>query len=118
MKTELKIESIEGWDKRANGTCLQGYINGSYYELVDAFGPPIGGTDEYKTDAEWLLILNDDVVATIYNYKSGKNYLGANGLNVEDIDRWHIGGKSSEGLLLLDEYFEDNSIRLSIDMSR
>jgi hypothetical protein len=59
MKTIMKFESIEGWDKRANGTCLQGYINGSYHELVDAFGPPISGNDEYKTDAEWLLILND-----------------------------------------------------------
>ena len=118
MKTIMKFESIEGWDKRANGTCLQGYINGSYHELVDAFGPPISGNDKYKTDAEWLLILNDEVVVTIYNYKSGKNYLGANGLNVEDIDRWHVGGKNTQGLLLLDEHFEDEGVRISVELGR
>lgn len=114
----MKIESIEGPDSRSNGTSLRGYINGTYDELVEVFGEPIAATDDYKSDAEWLLILNDDVVVTIYNYKSGKNYLGANGLNVEDIDRWHVGGKSSEGLLLLDEYFEDNSIRLGTTLDR
>ena len=114
----MKIESIEGWDSRASGTCLKGYINGDYSTLVETFGPPIADGDDYKTDAEWILILNDDVTVTIYNYKSGKNYLGANGLNVEDMDRWHVGGKSSEGLLLLDEYFEDNGIRLTTALDR
>ena len=114
----MKIESIEGSDKRSNGTSLRGYITGDYSSLVEAFGDPLAGCDDYKSDAEWLLILNDDVVVTIYNYKSGKNYLGANGLNVEDISRWHVGGKSSEGLLLLDTYFEDNSIRLGTELDR
>ena len=114
----MKIESIEGYDKRVNGTSLRGYINGDYSSLVEAFGDPLATGDDYKTDAEWMLVLNDDVVVTIYNYKSGKNYLGANGLNVEDIDRWHVGGKTNEGLLLLDEYFEENSIRLGVDLDR
>lgn len=114
----MKIESIKGWDKRANGTCLQGYINGSFQELVDAFGPPIGGNDEYKTDAEWLLILNDKTVATIYNYKTGRNYLGEDGQDVEDIGTWHVGGKSSEAVYLLDDHFEEVGARLSITSDR
>ncbi|MAF26015.1 hypothetical protein CL634_10660 [bacterium] len=114
----MEIESIKGWDKRANGTCLRGYITGDYNLLVETFGPPIGGNDEYKTDAEWLLVLNDKVVVTIYNYKTGRNYLGDSGQDVEDITDWHVGGKSSEGLLLLDEYFEDNKIRLQTTLDR
>ena len=114
----MKIESVKGSDKRSNGTSLRGYIHGDYDLLVETFGPPIAATDDYKSDAEWLLILNDEVVVTIYNYKSGKNYLKENGLNVEDIEHWHVGGKSSEGLLLLDEYFEDNSIRLTTALDR
>ena len=114
----MKIESIEGYDKRVNGTSLRGYINGDYSSLVEAFGDPIADGDDYKTDAEWILVLNDDVVVTIYNYKSGKNYLGANGLNVEAMDRWHVGGKSSEGLLLLDTYFEESGIRLGVELDR
>ena len=114
----MKIESIKGSDKRSNGTSLRGYITGDYSSLVEAFGDPVAAHDDYKSDAEWLLILNDSVVVTIYNYKSGKNYLGDEGLNVEDIDRWHVGGKTSEGILLLDTYFEDNSIRLHADLDR
>ena len=114
----MKIESIEGYDKRVNGTSLRGYINGNYHELVEVFGPPLAEGDDYKTDAEWIMILNDDVVVTIYNYKSGKNYLGANGLNVEDVDRWHVGGKTNEGILLLDEHFEDNYSRLNVSLDR
>ena len=114
----MKIESIEGWDKRANGTCLQGYINGSFQELVDTLGPPIGGHDEYKTDAEWLLILNDNTAATIYNYKTGQNYLGEDGEDVEDITTWHVGGKSSDVVYLLDGHFEEVGAHLSITSDR
>ena len=114
----MKIESIEGWDKRARGTCLKGYITGDYDLLVETFGRPVADTDGYKSDAEWILILNDKIVVTIYNYKSGKNYLGEEGREIEDIKRWHVGGKSLEGLLLLDDYFEDNNIRLTTTLDR
>lgn len=109
------VESVK-WDKRVNGSSLRGYINASYSDLVEAFGEPKSDTDEYKTDVEWILVFNDDVVATIYNYKDGKNYCGANGLNVEDIREWHVGGKGFNTVMALDDFFVDNNFRISVQM--
>ena len=114
----MKIESLTEWDKRLNGSSLQGYIHGEYDDLVESFGEPTLETDEYKTDAEWILDFGDDLLITIYNYKNGKNYLGADGLNVRDIKHWHVGGKGPRGLFKLDEYFEENGIRLSTELDR
>jgi hypothetical protein len=74
-----------------NGTHLQGYVDAKYAELVSLFGKPTDG-DGYKVDAEWVLRFEDGEVATIYNYKNGKNYCGDEGLAVEQIGNWHIGG--------------------------
>ena len=72
-------------------TSLQGYVDTTYKKLVDAFGEPTGN-DGYKTDAEWDLVFEDGTVASIYNYKDGKNYNGDDGVDVENITDWHIGG--------------------------
>jgi len=75
------------------GTSLDGYVTRTLAEMVEAFGEPhrhVEGGD--KTDAEWVLRFDDGTIATIYNYKDGKNYLGDEGLAVEDIAEWHIGG--------------------------
>ena len=49
--------------------------------------------DGYKTDAQWSLVFPDGVIATVYNWKNGRNYLGADGDAVEDITEWNVGGK-------------------------
>jgi hypothetical protein len=77
------------------GSSLQGYITEDYNKLVEVFGEPTD-SDGYKIDAEWMLKFDDGVVATIYNYKDGKNYNGSDGLDVEDITNWHIGGFDNE----------------------
>lgn len=74
-----------------SGTYLQGYVESTYQNLVDIFGKPTSD-DGYKTDAEWDLVWEDGTVTTIYNYKDGKNYNGDDGMDVEDITEWHIGG--------------------------
>lgn len=74
-----------------SGTYLQGYIQANYIDLVETFGQPFEG-DNYKTDAEWNICFEDGTRATIYNYKTGKNYCGAEGLDVEDIKDWNVGG--------------------------
>ena len=79
------------------GTCLQGEIDISYDELFEKLGNPVAG-DGYKVDAEWVLKFEDGTVATIYNYKDGKNYNGEHGLETQDIRNWHIGGGNDKSL--------------------
>ena len=85
------------------GTSLQGYVDVSYGDLVKVFGEPNSQGDDYKVDAEWNGTIND-LAFTIYNYKDGKNYVGAKGKKVEDIRDWHIGGKSLEVVQLVNDY--------------
>jgi hypothetical protein len=83
--------------KAINGTHLQGYINCSYDDLVHALGYPLdSGFDDYKSDAEWHIFFDDGMVATIYNWKNGKNYLGDQGYNLCDIPQWNVGGRNPE----------------------
>jgi hypothetical protein len=75
-----------------NMSSLQGYIETSYNDLVGCFGLHDDDYDDYKSDANWTITFADGVVATIYNWKNGKNYCGEEGLALEDITLWHIGG--------------------------
>ena len=91
---------------RVTGTSFTGTIKATHAELTEWFGHS-QQTDEYKTDAEWHVALEkngEDVgFVAIYNYKNGKNYLGANGLNVDDMDEWHVGSKTKMELWDLEE---------------
>lgn len=89
---------INSHDTNTNGTHLQGYINASYDMVTEALGYPLSDFDNYKSDAEWTIEFEDGQVATVYNWKNGKNYLGASGLNLCDITQWHIGG-NHEGVV-------------------
>ena len=100
----LDIENDES--ANVNGTSLQGYINESYYNLVDVFGEPTykaeekGGFDKVWT--EWTLtfkILDEDaddpddweyVTATIYDWKEE----GPSASRQSGSYQWHVGGKS------------------------
>jgi hypothetical protein len=79
----MKITRVD--HRKTNGTNLQGYLDTSYQDLVAVFGPPEDGID--KTQAEWLLQFEGEVIATIYDYKMY-------GVAVETIRNWHIGGRS------------------------
>ena len=84
------------------GTFLQGYIKASYEQLVKTFGEPHDPDgDNYKTDVEWAFEFADGTIATLYNWKNGKNYLGAEGLELNDIYEWHVGGFSEKAVAKL-----------------
>ena len=88
----MKFKTLETFHK-ANGTSLRGYLpHTTYADLVSVFGQPTCEGDGYKTDCEWLVEFNDGTVATIYNWKNGRNYCGNDGLDVEDIRHWNVGG--------------------------
>jgi hypothetical protein len=96
IKTKMKklkfiVRESSGKAVDADGTSFQGEITCSYEKLRKLFGYPEQG-DRYKTDAEWIIKFEDGTIATIYNWKNGKNYCGKDGLKTEDITDWHIGG--------------------------
>ncbi len=82
------------------GTFLRGYIKASYENLVTVFGEPHDPNgDNYKTDVEWAFEFADGTIATLYNWKNGKNYLGeAEGLELDDIYEWNVGGNSDKAV--------------------
>ena len=85
------------------GTFLRGYIKASYEQLVKTFGEPHDPDgDNYKTDVEWAFEFADGTIATLYNWKNGHNYLGeAEGLEVNDIYEWNVGGNSDKAVAKL-----------------
>lgn len=77
---------------------FQGIIDANYGDIVEAFGEPLEG-DLYKIDAQWKLKLVADsgkvsYTALLYNFKTGKNYLGKDGLPVEKIPNWNVSSSN------------------------
>ena len=88
-KQEFKlIDNEKSW-----GSSYMGMLGDVDYDAIVAqFGKPNVESDDLKVDAEWRIQFDDGSIATIYNYKTGKNYLGDEGNEVENIRSWHIGG--------------------------
>lgn len=91
MKTLQRVDA-----KRANGTCLQGYLDASYEQITKAFGKPQLGSSDGKVQAEWVLA-DGALVATIYDYKSS--------IAPKRNRDWHIGGNSSLAVEVIGRYF-------------
>jgi len=91
-----KLVKINSDDISCSGTCFVGTLFVSYKTITDKLGEPSDSYDDYKSDAEWHLEFEDGTVATIYNWKDGKNYCGDEGLELEDIEEWHIGGRTQQ----------------------
>lgn len=83
-----------------DGSSLVGNVDVTYKELKSLFGEPIK-SDNGKTDVEWHIKFSDDTIATIYNWKNGKAYLGDSGLPVQQIDNWNVGGFGDQALVLV-----------------
>jgi len=93
----MKYEIFED----TGGTYLQGHIDTTYENIVSVLGKQHHNGDDYKTDAEWNIKFEDGTIATLYNWKNGKNYCGDEGCELEDITEWNIGGHSPRARDLL-----------------
>lgn len=117
MDKEIKIKMpppLVDADKRI-GTSYQGcFPEGvTYDELLVVFGPPNMDTSkDPKTEVEWFGDINGKVF-TIYCYKIGCKWLGADGKDVESItgEDWHIGCLPQDKNIadLVTEYFRQHS---------
>ena len=85
------MKNLESAVQDTGGSSLQGYIDATYKEIVDALGQPNGLGDEHKIDVEWAFRLGNTVF-TIYNWKNGYNYCGESGVAVGLMNHWHVGG--------------------------
>jgi len=72
-------------------TSLQGNIGAGYSLLCKLFGQP-HASDGHKSDAGWDIEFEDGTIATIYNWKNGKNYCGSDGYDTQKITSWNVGG--------------------------
>jgi len=92
------------------GTSYKGTISANYIDLEDTFGEPLEG-DDYKTDAEWVVSFtvgdSQTVIATIYNWKNGKNYCGRDGDDVLDIREWNVGGHDPICVALVEQAMKE-----------
>jgi hypothetical protein len=87
---------------KAHGTGLQARLhNLTYATIVDTFGEPSEHFDDYKSDAEGVIHFIDGLVATLYNYKNGRNYNGPDAPSKYDITTWNVGGNNHEVVLRL-----------------
>ena len=104
-------DSIQGtkFTKTSNisGTHLQGNVGATYQELVEIFGEPTrfewSNESDNKVDAQWAIKFEDGTIATIYNYKNGLNYLGAEGKRVSEISMWNVGGHNERAVTLVND---------------
>ena len=91
----------DGGNINVDGTCLQGYLNDTQgQQLVEKFGEPLLGWPEDKVEFEWNLLIESDsgyVPVTIYSWK---NY---GEKSFDQIRSWHVGGKSTDVLRLLNK---------------
>ena len=113
-------DSIQGtkFTKTSNisGTHLQGNVGATYQELVEIFGEPTrfewSNESDNKVDAQWAIKFEDGTIATIYNYKNGLNYLGAEGKRVSEISMWNVGGYDERAVTLVNDEVIDWTHRL------
>ena len=101
MKVRATIDiNVTMGDVSHDGTGCQGYLpEGTRYEdIVRSFGnPQLGASLDGKIKAEWVGRING-LVFTIYDYKSK--------LDPRRNTCWHVGGRVSFTVVLVNMYLE------------
>lgn len=109
----IKFRSLTERDeiiRYVGGTSLKGYIDISYAELVEKLGEGTDYFDDHKCDAQWIIQFESGQIAAIYNYKDGRNYMGLDGKDKEDLRDWHIGGRGQNVLKKVSELFPEHVV--------
>lgn len=85
---------------KASGTALQGYLRAKYSDVERVFGKPTHlGSGDDKVQARWVLMFEDEEIATIYDYKEDLNY--------KKVYMWHIGGHKPDVVKRINKIFKD-----------
>ena len=108
----MKLNFENGnFDLEVIGSHGQGTIDATFEELKHCFGFPRGSHDDYKCDVEWNIKFADGTIATIYNWKNGLNYCGAeNGLRICQMTSFSVGGFSKCALRLVESIVHDHQL--------
>lgn len=85
----------------------KGFVKCSYKKLLGLFGLPKEG-DLHRQDVLWDINLSVGRSKTypvqIYNYKNGANFLGEDGLELDDIKTWFVSANNDLVVPLLQTY--------------
>ena len=101
----MKYKPVSGRDGS-----LQAYVETSYVKLVELFGEPNSGGDNYKVSTEWILEDEEGKVVTIYEYKTTNSY-DSGAMSVEAFRalpsfNWHIGAEGALEATRLKHFIE------------
>jgi hypothetical protein len=80
--------------------------NTSLYNLAQVFGYPDVSIMSSAIDALWEGEIDGEPF-TIYNYRTGKAYLGEKGPPIDKITEWNIGGSSPSVVQKLIDHFNE-----------
>lgn len=88
-----------------------GILDANYNDLVKVFGEPLEG-DLYKIDAKWILNWVKDkrkFSAVVYNFKTGKNYLGKDGIDVKKNPNWNVSSSNTiiDAPKIIEDYLKE-----------
>ena len=117
----MKVNFENGnFDVEVIGSHGQGTIDATFAELKHCFGNPRGSHDDYKSDAEWNIKFGSGnlvEIATIYNWKNGLNYCGAErGLRLCQMTSFSVGGFSKNALRLVESVVHDHQLEKELSM--
>jgi len=84
-----------------NGSSLKGYVQTTLAELTEVFGEPTYDrpSPDGKINTEWVLLI-DDVLVTVYDWKTGETPTG--------LYDWHVGGHDSSAETLVQDCIEQH----------
>ena len=78
-------------------------------KIINALGMPERVNYSSKTDWSWIVQMTNGVTVEIYDWKIGKNYLNANGCDLDEIWIWSVNSHSKSAASLVSKFIlEEN----------